>query len=386
MRICIITCYNQPDYVRAVTLRAAAELVDGAEVIVLKNRHKGLLRYPEVFMKVLVARFKHKPDVYLLTFRGYEMLLPVRLLSLGKPMIYDEFINPIEWVVKERRQVEAKQTSAKIYRLLVAIISRFIVMIVGSWPFAWFYRQLVKATDVVLADTASHADISAELTGVPRSKIVDIPVGVDEATFEAPVDDDAENEMFTVFYYGNMLPLHGLEYVIDAAVKMNHEAVRFVLVGGSAKVAHDVAFAIGNGANIDYKAWVEFDTLPTLMSQADLCLAGPFGGTFQAEYVITGKAFQYLAMGRPTVVGMNRESDVFTHQKDALVVRQGNVDALVESIRWAMNNRTQLRSIGRAGRKLYEERYATKHLSKRLAAVLARLDGPRDATTHTDEK
>jgi len=379
MKLCVITCYNQPDYVRAVTLRAAAGRIDDVDVIIVKNRRTGLMRYLEVFAATLVARLKHKPDVYLLTFRGYEMLLPVRLLSLGKPLIYDEFINPIEWVVKEQRQVEAKQTSMAWYRLLVALVSKVIVSIVASWPFRKFYQLLLRSVDVVLADTASHADISAELTETPREKIVDIPVGVDEDMFHDEAPEEIENEIFTVFYYGNMLPLHGLEYVIEAAVKMNHEAVRFVLVGGNAKVAHDVALAVGNGANIDYRAWVDFDKLPALMRQADLCLAGPFGGTFQAEYVITGKAYQYLAMGRPTVIGMNHESDIFTHQKNALIVRQANADPLVEAIRWGMNHRSELRAIGTSGRKIYEKRYATQHLVEKLGKVLAGFSATGDA-------
>jgi|GEM_PF-255022 len=379
MKLCVITCYNQPDYVRAVTLRAAAGRIDDVDVIIVKNRRTGLMRYLEVFAATLVARLKHKPDVYLLTFRGYEMLLPVRLLSLGKPVLYDEFINPIEWVVKEQRQVEAKQTSMAWYRLLVALVSKVIVSIVASWPFRKFYQLLLRSVDVVLADTASHADISAELTETPREKIVDIPVGVDEDMFHDEAPEEIENEIFTVFYYGNMLPLHGLEYVIEAAVKMNHEAVRFVLVGGNAKVAHDVALAVGNGANIDYRAWVDFDKLPALMRQADLCLAGPFGGTFQAEYVITGKAYQYLAMGRPTVIGMNHESDIFTHQKNALIVRQANADPLVEAIRWGMNHRSELRAIGTSGRKIYEKRYATQHLVEKLGKVLAGFSATGDA-------
>ncbi len=366
MKLCVITCYNQPDYVRAKTLRAAASGIDGMEVIVVKNRHTGLLRYAEVFAKTVRSRLRDKPDAYLLTFRGYEMLLPVRLLTLGKPLIYDEFINPIEWAIYEHGKLDKKNPLV--------------------WIFRQFYRLLLTSVDRILTDTSSHGDLSSEMMRLPRNKLVDLPVGTDELTFGNTVDEDIDNEVFTVFYYGNMLPLHGLKYVIEAAVKMNHDPVKFVLIGGNAKVAHDVAHAVGNGANIDYKAWVEFEKLPALMRVADLCLAGPFGGTFQSQYVITGKAYQYLAMGRPTVVGMNRESDVFTHQKDALIVRQGNADALVDAIKWGMNHRYELQAVGSAGRKLYETHYATTHLSHRLEQVLAGLKGGSNTAAHTDKQ
>ena len=44
-KVCVITCYKQPDYVRAVTLRAAVVANPGAKLLVVKNSHKGALRY-----------------------------------------------------------------------------------------------------------------------------------------------------------------------------------------------------------------------------------------------------------------------------------------------------------------------------------------------------
>src|SRR6476620_60243 len=129
MKVAIITCYNQPDYVRAKTLRAAATLIKDIEVIEIKNSQTGVLRYLEIIWKVAKSRYRDKPDVYLLTFRGYEVLLPIRLISLGKPLIYDEFINPIEWVVLEKRQVEANQRSGKAYATMISLISRLIVYV-----------------------------------------------------------------------------------------------------------------------------------------------------------------------------------------------------------------------------------------------------------------
>jgi glycosyltransferase involved in cell wall biosynthesis len=372
MKLAIITCYNQPDYIRAKTLRAASSSIGGVETLVIKNSQKGFLRYFEVLWKVLKIRIGTNPDAYLLTFRGYEILLPVRIISWRKKLIYDEYINPIEWIVKEKRQVEAKPSSPRIYRIIVALASRVIVAFVGSAAFKWLYRKLVQSVDLVLTDTKSHADISAQMTDLPRSGFLDIPVGADEALIP-PRHEVIENDIFTVLYYGNMLPLHGLSHVIEAAVRMNHHPVKFILIGGNAKAAHDVAHAVGNGANIDYKAWVEFEQIPKLIEQADLCLAGPFGDTFQAQYVVTGKAYQYLAMGRPTLVGSNKESNLFADKENALVVRQADSDALVEAIRWAMEHPEELVKIGKAGKVLYENELSVAVIATRLKEMLSKL-------------
>ena len=371
MKMCIITSYSQPDYIRAKTLRAAVNTLEDVEVIVTKNSHTGLLRYFEVFWKVLKLRFAANPDMYLLTFRGYEMLVPIRLISLGKTLIYDEFVNPIEWVALEKRQVEAKQNSGKMYANVVTLFSKLVIFVVSSEFFKWFYRLLVNSVDLVLADTDSHAKASAEITGVKRSKIMGIHVGTDEATFKASPSTEGKNKEFTVFYYGNMLPLHGLDYVIEAARAMKDEAIKFVLVGGNSKVAKNVATATKSGANIEYHEWVKFEKLPAMMQQADLCLAGPFGNTFQAQYVITGKAYQYLAMGRPTLIGDNEESHHFTNKKNVLIVPQADTDALVDTLRWAMQNKEELATIGSEGRKLYEEKFSLPHIAEQLQAALS---------------
>ena len=371
MNLCIITCYNQPDYIRAKTLRAAANALGDVDVIVAKNSHTGLLRYLEVFFRVLKLRFTANPDVYLLTFRGYEMLLPIRLLSAGKTMVYDEFVNPIEWVALEQRQVEATQNSGKTYATAVMLFSKLVVFVTSSSIFKWFYRMLVKSVDLVLADTDSHAKASAEITGVKRSKVMGIHVGTDEITFKISPSTEGKNQEFTVFYYGNMLPLHGLEYVIEAASAMKGAAIKFVLVGGNSKVAKSVANAVKNGANIEYHEWVKFEKLPAMMQQADLCLAGPFGKTFQAQYVITGKSYQYLAMGRPTLIGENEESHHFANKKNVLIVPQADTDALVNTLKWAMQNKEELSTIGSRGRKLYDEKFSLPHIAEQLQAALS---------------
>ena len=185
MKLAIITCYNQPDYVRAKTLRAAAETIDDVEVVVIKNMRTGLLRYFEVLYKLIKARLAENPDVYLLTFRGYEMLLPVRLISLGKRMIYDEFVNPIEWVVLEQRQVEAKQKSNRLYAQLISLMSRIIVAVVSSWLFKQVYRSLVSSVDLILSDTDSHARVSEKILGMNEGKVEGVLVGTDEASVTA---------------------------------------------------------------------------------------------------------------------------------------------------------------------------------------------------------
>lgn len=350
MKICTITCYNDPDYIRARTLRNAAERTRGVELIVVKNRHKDLLRYFEVLIRVLAVRVKYRPDAYILTFRGYELLLPVRLLTIGKPLIYDEFINPIEWAALEHKKISDKGLIAKIIKLI--------------------YKLSLTGKYHIITDTESHADLSSKIMNIPRQKYSAVYVGTDESVFTAKKAFKKDKGDFKVFYYGNMLPLHGISYVIEAAQILRGKPITFELVGGSSKVAEDVMRAQMAGAKIEYKKWVTFETLPKMMMDADLCLAGPFGKTVQSNYVITGKAYQYLAMGRPVVIGKNKESHIFTDKKNALLVEQASAKSLADAIIWAYEHRTILADIGKSGRKLYESEFSVDKVGHQLKRAL----------------
>ena len=98
MKIAVITCYDQNDHIRARVLRKGFGDVPGVEVVLIKNKYKGLLRYIEVPCKLFIARIRHRPDAYAITFRGYEMLLVTLLIKGRKPLIFDEMINAAEYL------------------------------------------------------------------------------------------------------------------------------------------------------------------------------------------------------------------------------------------------------------------------------------------------
>lgn len=346
--IAVVTCYKHPDYVRAVSLREGVcrtELFN--DIFVVKNTKKGVLRYLEVLLKVLKLRLTKNPDVYLLTFRGYETLPFVRLLTLGKRLVYDEFINPVEWFVYEHKKFSASSLAGRVLRLV--------------------YRLLGRSVAGVLTDTESHADYSAQLLGLPRSRYAAVPVGTDEATFR-PLEPIA-HDGFRVLYYGSMLPLHGVEQVIEAArLLKDKKDITIQIVGGKDDVAQKVVAAQQAGANITYQKWVPFADLPQLFASSDLCLGGPFGGTVQSQFVITGKTYQFLAMKRPVVVGENKESHIFTDKKDCLLVPQADPAALRDVVLWAASHPEKLTEIAAAGHALFHEQFTYQRIARDLRA------------------
>ena len=351
-KVCLITCYKQPDYIRAKTLRTAIGDIKDVELIVVKNKHTGLWRYVEVVGKLIAVRLTKHPDTYFLTFRGYEMLPITRLLTLGKPLIFDEFINLMEWVIDEHHKIKQKSLLAK--------------FLYGN------YRFWLKKVQLITTDTMSHAKYSANLMRLPIDKYVPLIVSTDEQTFGgAKVATRRHKGPFRVFYYGNMLPLHGIEVVLQAMHDLKGRDIELQLIGGNSKIQQLVKQAKSDGVKVNYKTWVSFADLPSYMQLADVCLGGPFGDTIQSQFVITGKTYQLLQMGRPVIIGQNLESELFTDKLDSLIIRQNNADSLAGAILWAKNHPSELKKIGQNGRKLYQEKLSNHKLSEQLRLMFA---------------
>jgi glycosyltransferase involved in cell wall biosynthesis len=364
MKVAIITCYKYPDYGRAVSLRAALMSTKSFQTIVIKNSYHGLLRYPEVLIKTCKAKLRDRPDMYLITFRGYEILPFVLLLAQGKPVILDELVNPLE--VVHEHQLHKRKLKGRVMAL---------------WSvFAGIYRWLLRRCELVIADTTAQATYSSKLSGIPISRYRVIPVGADERIFKPVMhrhDQQSAQSKFTVLYYGSMVPLHGLSYVLGAArLLKDRPDINFLLVGGNSHTVQQIDDARQSGAHIDYLKWIEPNKLPAVIAGASLCLGGPFGNTKQSQLVITGKTYQLLASAAPVLIGKTKvleANKLFSDKVNCLMVPQANPKAIVEAIIWAEAHASELETIGHAGNKLYNQHFSESVISFKLVTSLKEL-------------
>ncbi|HET7060048.1 MAG TPA: glycosyltransferase [Candidatus Saccharimonadales bacterium] len=340
MKIAVVTCYKHNDYERARALRTAVAACPGAEAVIVRNRHKGLLRYPEIALKLWRVRWFERPDAYVITFRGYEILLLMALTFVRKPVIFDELVNFTEWMVEHGR------------------------LRTGSIPYRLFRRWnqwMVKRCRFILADTDAHAKQSAILNMLSINRYKVIPVCADETIFHPDAGADGSQRPFTVLYYGTMVALHGLDYVLQAALLLkDNPDIQFRLIVGKTGAARDCAKAAAAGARLSHEGWMPLEALPAAIHQAGVVLGGPFGNTPQSQSVITGKTYQALACAAPVLIGKNQVSEDFKDKQNCLVVSQANPRALAEAVVWAAAHPKELVRIGVAGRDLYETRFSQK--------------------------
>lgn len=360
MKVAYVLSYNQPKYVRTQFIVQTIESLPNVRLHTAVNTSTSVLRYVQTLAKLFWLRASKRPDVYILGFRGMEIYWPVRLLTIGKPLVYDEFLNPYLWIVEEHKKVSTHSLAAKLLRAYV--------------------RSIYMSCALVLSDTDIHARYSIEQFSQPSQKFLTLYVGTDEEMFAAKNNMPA-TKTFNVFFYGrSFLPLHGLDQIIEAAQQLEDEPhINFTIIGGAKrKKDMDVFLAEIKKRklkNVDHKPWVQLEELPGYIDRANLCLGGPFGNTPQGQKVITGKTYQFLAMGKPTLIGLIDEEVGFKDGVNCLAVKQGNTDELAAKILWAYHHQDQLGTIGKMGKELYQSVFSQRIQAKKLDNALKKIVG-----------
>ena len=317
------------------------------------NTTKGIFRYIQTLSRLFAIRMTKKPDYYILGFRGYEIFWIVRILTLGTPLIFDHMMSPYDSLLNEKKIFKKGSFVEKLIYL--------------------YEKSILKYSDLILTDTIIHREFLADLFEEQQEKIYAIHVGADEDLFkDLPSGKEVQKkEFFDVFFYGTFLPLHGIDVILKAASIIKDRPIRFTLIGGKKKDLLDF-YEIKKKLklkNIIHKEWVDYEQLPGMISESDLCLAGPFGNTGQAHRVISGKTFQFLAMGKPTVVGKIDADYGFEDKKNCFLVPQGNEKELANTIFWCSKNQKKLGEIGLKGLELYRTKFSIDHIKEALQVI-----------------
>ncbi|MBW2232895.1 MAG: glycosyltransferase, partial [Deltaproteobacteria bacterium] len=171
--------------------------------------------------------------------------------------------------------------------------------------YAWEWLA-ARACNLVLLDTRAHGDYFAELFGLAPGRVADVPVGAEGDRF--PVTQPpplAANDELRLLFYGQFIPLHGIDTIVRAIVRAarlaQEEAIQWTLIGSGQEEAKIRALLDAQPlARLTWIPWVEYEELSGWIQRADVCL-GIFGATAKAGRVIPNKVYQILSAGAPLI-------------------------------------------------------------------------------------
>lgn len=271
------------------------------------------------YFKALLQLFKKRNnfDVLLVAFRGHEILPFVRLI-FHKKIIYDSFISIYDTLCFDRCIFKPESIVGKILK--------------------WYDTFLCKISDFVLLDTKTHMDYFINEFKVPKNKIGFLYVGCNKKMFK-PMKIKKDTNKFLVFWYGNVLPVQGVDVILKTAKLLeSNNDILFRLVGPIRKKYSKLIDEL-NLKNVEFIDYVPYKDLPKEIAKADLCLAGHFSNLPKAKRVIAGKTFQFINMNKKVILQKNLENlDLFRSNNNAIFCKSNNKLDLIECIKKNKNN------------------------------------------------
>lgn len=307
-----------------------------------------------------------KPDViWVPCFRQRDVGAAARYARRnGVPLVFDPLISAWDKQVNERDKFAADSMRAQ--RLLAR------------------ERAVFARADVVIADTAGHADFFHAALGVPREKLVVVPVGAEEELFRhAPYAPRPQGELLEGVFFGTFIGLQGVEHLVEAiglyAADPANPPVRFRLLGdGPLRPACE---ARANelcrqypSLDIAFEDWRPLAELPARLAQADFFF-GIFGTSDKALRVIPNKVYQSLAIGRPVITAATPAFAAALQQDEEQGVfwcRPGDAADLAAALVRLAARRGQLPVLAVAARKTYEANFSVMQVRSAVADVLSR--------------
>jgi len=274
------------------------------------------------------------------------------ILLVGYPGQFDL------WAAKRHHIPVAFNAMVSLYEAFVEDRGRFRPGSLPARALRTLDQRSFRAADLVIADTAANAAYMAQLGSLER--VEHVYVGAEDSLFKhawTPPED------FTVLFVGKLIPLHGLQLILDAAALVPE--IPFTVVG-TGQEQHILASA---GPNVRHVAWIEYRELPATYASAG-CALGIFGPGPKTDRVIPNKVFQALAVGTPVITADTPAArELLTHREDALLVER-SPEALAKAIRDLAESPAIARGVGLAGRATYEREASEETLGKRWIELL----------------
>jgi glycosyltransferase involved in cell wall biosynthesis len=378
VRICYFGTFDA-DYVRNQVIIAGLR-IQGADVVVchvpfwedtahkVRETTKGLLN-PHLWVHLLriyiqLVRQYLKVgayDVMIVGYAGHIDMLLARILTwvAHKPLVFDAFLSLHETIVEDR-----------------GLAGRRSLMSAATWTLE---RLDCLLADLILMDTRANAQDMAARYHIPEHKLRHLWVGVLE-DYVRSVPPREAGRPFTVLYFGKFIPLHGIEYILQAAQVLGENSdIRFEFIGDGQtyQALRDLAERL-RLSNIYWGPhWLPPQALAQRIAQADVCL-GIFGTSAKAARVIPTKAYVTLAMQKALVTEDSPAArEVLVSGEHALLCPPGDPQALARCVLTLKENPDMRARLALQGHQLFLRSFTTQALGATMLQYLTEV-----VTTH----
>ena len=174
-----------------------------------------------------------------------------------------------------------------------------------------------------------------EEKGIDTSKWLFYPNGIDDIFLHENISKiNLYNPEITILYVGNIGHAQGLDKIVPQVAKKIGRNYRFIIIGdGSAREKLITSIEQNNIKNVTIIDPVDRQELLKFYRQSDILFLH-LDDIPAFKRVLPSKLFEYAAMGKPIVAGIEGYSTEFTreHIPYSLIFKPGQVDQCVKCI------------------------------------------------------
>lgn len=230
-----------------------------------------------------------------------------------KTVVIDFFVSMYDTFVCDRSYFKKKSIAAKFLH--------------------WVDRFTLQHCSHVITDTKADRQYFSKEFQISDEKMIVLYMEADKSIYyPKPPNKAKEESVFRVLYFGSILPLQGVDIILDAIKLLSDRIdIFFTIIG---PIRHKKYDSKESFSNAEFFEWLTQEELAAQIASADLCLAGHFNKNIEkAKRTIPGKAYIYEAMEKSMILGENSANhELFVEDERHCFVEMGNAEALAKTI------------------------------------------------------
>ncbi len=286
-------------------------------------------------------------------FAYFLRILSWKLFNRKIPIIFNPYTSLIDSVTMDYRKLKKKSFLAKFYYLI-----------------EWIAFHL---SDLIISQSNMEKYRFCELFHLNPKKIFRIFIGSNEELFY-PQKFEGFKDNFIVSFNGNYIPLHGIDYIIKSAKKIeqNTKDILFEIIGGNLLQIYEKRRIIKKFgiSNIKFIPHIPINEIPQTIAKSDIQL-GVFGSTLKTRRVIPNKVLTALAMKKPIITGNTKAiNELLTHKKNCYLCKIADPNSLTKAIITLYENENLRNEIALNGYNLFQKKLNSVILSKQLIDII----------------
>lgn len=258
----------------------------------------------------------------------------------------------------------------------MGILTNPILIRLSRWLETFLYRR----ASYLVVNSPAYRDYLIE-KGVPATKITLIPNGVDPDMFDPVKKGERIREKYSlngrylVTYAGALGVANDIPTILRAAGHLRGEhRIHFLLVGDG-KERNNLEKMAGRMSleNVTFTGTCSKKDMKDILAASDACLATLQNITvFQMTY--PNKVFDYMAAGRPTVLGIDGViRKVVEDANGGVFVKPGDSDELAAAIKGLNQSPGKAQEMGESARKYVVEHFNRKHQARQFFDLVERI-------------